>query len=74
MMGQKQSRDLLRALVQRQTAEDGTQKLRLRCSDGVLEETVLIPDDERDKSTQCLSTQLGCGLGCRSFHVPQKVL
>ena len=46
-------------------SEDGTHKLRLRCGDGVLVETVLIPDEERSKITQCLSTQVGCGLGCR---------
>ena len=44
-------------------AEDGTRKLRLRCTDGALVETVLIPDGP--KITQCLSTQVGCGLGCR---------
>ena len=47
------------------TAEDGTQKLRLRCGDGACIETVLIPDELRPKITQCLSTQVGCGLGCR---------
>jgi len=47
------------------TAEDGTRKLRLRCVDDALVETVLIPDEARAKITQCLSTQVGCGLGCR---------
>jgi len=46
-----------------QSAEDGTRKLRLRLTDGRRIETVLIPD--RDKLTQCLSSQVGCGLGCR---------
>jgi len=41
---------------------DGTRKLRLRCADGAAVETVLIPDG--DKLTQCLSTQVGCGLAC----------
>ncbi len=44
-------------------APDGTRKLRLRCADGAAVETVLIP--EEGKLTQCLSTQVGCGLGCR---------
>ncbi len=46
-----------------QSAAGGTEKLRLRCNDGALIETVLIPDG--DKITQCLSSQVGCGLGCR---------
>ncbi len=50
-------------LVGELSAEDGTRKLQLRCPDGSVIETVLIP--EEDKLTQCLSTQVGCGLGCR---------
>jgi 23S rRNA (adenine2503-C2)-methyltransferase len=42
---------------------DGTRKLRLAFSDGGAVETVLIPDE--DKLTQCLSTQVGCAMGCR---------
>ena len=45
-----------------QSADDGTRKLRLRCGDGAAIETVLIP--EEGKLTQCLSSQVGCGLGC----------
>jgi 23S rRNA (adenine2503-C2)-methyltransferase len=45
------------------SSEDGTRKLRLRSSDGACIESVLIP--EEGKLTQCLSTQVGCGLGCR---------
>ena len=44
-------------------AQDGTRKLRLRCADGARVETVLIP--QGDKITLCVSTQVGCGLGCR---------
>jgi 23S rRNA (adenine2503-C2)-methyltransferase len=47
-----------------QRSPDGTRKLRLRLRDGGAIETVLIPDDEGDKLTQCLSSQVGCGLGC----------
>lgn len=45
------------------SAEDGTRKLRLRLTDGAAVETVLIP--EEGKVTLCLSSQVGCGLGCR---------
>jgi 23S rRNA (adenine2503-C2)-methyltransferase len=43
-------------------SEDGTKKLRLHCTDGAVVESVLIPND--GKITQCLSTQVGCALGC----------
>jgi 23S rRNA (adenine2503-C2)-methyltransferase len=46
-----------------QTAGDGTRKLRLRAADGARVESVLIPDD--GKLTLCISTQVGCALGCR---------
>lgn len=45
-----------------QTSKDGTIKLLLRLSDGALVETVLIPMEGR--YTQCLSTQVGCAMGC----------
>jgi 23S rRNA (adenine2503-C2)-methyltransferase len=41
---------------------DGTQKLLLRLHDGRLIECVLIPD--ADRRTACISTQVGCGMGC----------
>jgi 23S rRNA (adenine2503-C2)-methyltransferase len=41
---------------------DGTQKLLLRLHDGRLIECVLIP--EGDRRTACISTQVGCGMGC----------
>ena len=43
-------------------SRDGTVKFLLRLGDGSLVETVLIP--EPDHLTQCLSTQVGCALGC----------
>jgi 23S rRNA (adenine2503-C2)-methyltransferase len=57
-----------------QRSDDGTRKLRLRCYDGELIESVLIPksnhltDDiegNEDKVTLCISSQVGCALGCR---------
>jgi len=43
-------------------AADGTQKLLLRMADGKEVETVLIPAAGR--LTQCISTQVGCAVGC----------
>jgi 23S rRNA (adenine2503-C2)-methyltransferase len=44
------------------TSSDGTQKLLLGLHDGRLIECVLIP--EADRRTACISTQVGCGMGC----------
>ena len=41
---------------------DGTEKLLIRLHDGRLIECVLIP--ELDRRTACISTQVGCGMGC----------
>lgn len=43
-------------------SRDGTIKFLLRLVDGELVETVLIPGKTR--YTQCLSTQVGCAMGC----------
>jgi 23S rRNA (adenine2503-C2)-methyltransferase len=43
-------------------AADGARKLLLRLHDGRLIECVLIP--EADRRTACISTQVGCGMGC----------
>lgn len=44
------------------TSSDGTAKFLLRLADAEAIETVLIP--EKDHYTLCLSTQVGCALGC----------
>jgi 23S rRNA (adenine2503-C2)-methyltransferase len=44
------------------TATDGTRKLLLRLHDDRLIECVLIT--EADRRTACISTQVGCGMGC----------
>lgn len=44
-------------------ARDGTKKFLFQLSDGNYIESVLIPDKSR--LTLCLSTQVGCALGCR---------
>jgi 23S rRNA (adenine2503-C2)-methyltransferase len=43
-------------------AEDGTEKLLLTLADGGQIECVLLRDDTR--RTICISTQVGCGMGC----------
>jgi 23S rRNA (adenine2503-C2)-methyltransferase len=43
-------------------AADGTHKLLLRLKDGETVECVLIQEDNR--RTACISTQVGCGMGC----------
>jgi 23S rRNA (adenine2503-C2)-methyltransferase len=43
-------------------ASDGTQKLLLRLHDGKLIECVLLSEENR--RTACISTQVGCGMGC----------
>ena len=46
-----------------QQSTDGTRKLLLKMGDGKAVETVLIPAEGR--LTQCVSTQVGCAMGCR---------
>jgi 23S rRNA (adenine2503-C2)-methyltransferase len=46
-----------------QTSKDGTRKLRLVTHDGRSIESVLIPDG--DKTTQCISSQVGCAVDCQ---------
>ncbi|MCX7613874.1 MAG: 23S rRNA (adenine(2503)-C(2))-methyltransferase RlmN [Caldimicrobium sp.] len=43
--------------------EEGTTKIALRLEDGEIIESVIIP--ERDHFTLCVSTQVGCALGCK---------
>ncbi len=42
---------------------DGTKKFLLSLADGQKVEAVLIPEEDHD--TLCLSTQVGCAMGCR---------
>ncbi|MFH1687253.1 MAG: 23S rRNA (adenine(2503)-C(2))-methyltransferase RlmN [bacterium] len=44
---------------------DGTSKYLYRTNDGAVFESVLIPDDESGRRTVCVSSQIGCALGCR---------
>ena len=56
------------AFVQTQTASDGTIKALTRLPSGRHVETVLIPDLDADGSasrlTVCVSSQVGCAMGC----------
>lgn len=49
-------------IVRHLQAKDGTHKLLLRLGDGQLIECVLI--QEANRRTACISTQVGCGMGC----------
>ncbi|NLC45802.1 MAG: 23S rRNA (adenine(2503)-C(2))-methyltransferase RlmN [Firmicutes bacterium] len=44
------------------TSKDGSEKLLIRWADGALVETVILPQNKR--LTICLSTQVGCAMGC----------
>jgi 23S rRNA (adenine2503-C2)-methyltransferase len=50
--------------VARQVADDGTTKLLLRLTDARTVETVLMPDFRDDRAAGCVSTQVGCAMGC----------
>jgi len=50
-------------LVRQQRSTDGTEKFLFCLEDGNQIETVLIPAG--DKCTICVSTQVGCAIGCR---------
>lgn len=53
------------SLVQFTRAADGTTKLLLKMQkDGLDVETVIIPWDDRQRSTLCVSSQVGCKQGC----------
>jgi 23S rRNA (adenine2503-C2)-methyltransferase len=45
-----------------QVSQDGTVKFQFTLADGAKIESVIIPDE--DRLTLCLSTQVGCALGC----------
>ena len=51
-------------LAVRQVAEDGTTKLLLRLGDGRTVESVLMPDFRENRAAGCLSSQVGCAMGC----------
>ncbi|MBI5692048.1 MAG: 23S rRNA (adenine(2503)-C(2))-methyltransferase RlmN [Verrucomicrobia bacterium] len=52
------------SVARRAEADDGTTKLLLRLADGQLVESVLMPDFRGDRASGCLSSQVGCAMGC----------
>ena len=52
--------------IVRRDGPDGTARFTFGLEDGAVVESVYIPD--RDRRTACLSTQVGCALGCRFCH------
>lgn len=52
------------SLAMRQVSEDGTTKLLLRLQDGRTVESVLMPDYHPTRAAGCISSQVGCAMGC----------
>ena len=50
--------------VRSQLSTDGTTKLLLRLADGRTVESVLMPDFRADRAAGCISSQVGCAMGC----------
>jgi 23S rRNA (adenine2503-C2)-methyltransferase len=48
----------------RQEAADGTVKLLVRLGDGKTVEAVMMPDFRGDRAAGCVSSQVGCAMGC----------
>jgi 23S rRNA (adenine2503-C2)-methyltransferase len=48
----------------RQKADDGTCKLLIRLGDGRTVEAVMMPDYRDDRAAGCVSSQVGCAMGC----------
>ena len=47
------------------TSKDGSKKYSFKLSDGNLIESVLIPSEKRGTFTLCISSQVGCKMGCK---------
>jgi adenine C2-methylase RlmN of 23S rRNA A2503 and tRNA A37 len=56
--------DSLTTLTYISRSKDGTAKLPLTLNDGLQIETVIIPWEDRQRSTLCLSSQVGCRQAC----------
>ena len=52
------------SIVARSVSGDGTAKLLLRLADSRTVESVLMPDYRRDRAAGCISSQVGCAMGC----------
>jgi 23S rRNA (adenine2503-C2)-methyltransferase len=51
-------------IAARHVAEDGTTKLLLRLADARTVESVLMPDFRGERAAGCVSSQVGCAMGC----------
>ncbi|MEW6412130.1 MAG: 23S rRNA (adenine(2503)-C(2))-methyltransferase RlmN [Candidatus Zixiibacteriota bacterium] len=51
-------------LAREDVSADGTRKFLFGLDDGCSIESVLIPEEDSDRRTICVSTQVGCALGC----------
>lgn len=51
-------------IVQVQESTDGTRKYKLRTADGRFIEAVYMPDEAAGRRTLCVSSQVGCAIGC----------
>ena len=58
-------------VVTEQNSTDGTRKWLFRFADGKEIETVYIP--EEDRGAVCLSTQVGCLMGCKFCHTGTQI-
>ena len=60
-------------ILHRSKSQDGTEKFLINVGDNKSIETVLIPSE--DRLTLCLSSEVGCNLGCRfCFTAKQRLL
>ncbi|GHS94766.1 dual-specificity RNA methyltransferase RlmN [Alphaproteobacteria bacterium] len=50
--------------LRHEVSKDKTEKWRLVLEDGNSIEMVLIPEEERERNTLCVSSQVGCGVRC----------
>src|SRR4051794_32288489 len=51
-------------ILSRQIATDGTVKLLIGFADGASIESVFMPSHRPDRSAGCVSSQVGCAMGC----------
>ena len=61
---ENEARRIASAVCARQVSEDGTTKLLLRMGDGRTVESVMMPDYRADRAAGCISSQVGCAMGC----------
>lgn len=67
---QDETEVLLPLLIDAQPSADGTRKWVMQLADGQRVESVLIP--EADRTTLCVSSQVGCSLNCRFCATAQQ--